>query len=94
MVKRKSHLASTEGFRVRVLIGVHIKEENGRATREETGTGWKPVERRALRVRLPPLPLKLVSLKQAPMVKRKSRFGPNEAFRVRVPVGEYTVFVV
>ena len=29
-----------------------------------------------------------------PMVKRKSRLGPNEAVRVRLPVGAYMVFVV
>ena len=29
-----------------------------------------------------------------PMVKRKSRLGPNEAVRVRLPVGAYMVSVV
>ena len=33
-------------------------------------------------------------VKQPPIVKGKSRFGPNEAVRVRLPVGAYMVFVV
>ena len=61
MVKRKSFLASNEEFRVRVLVEA-IKnniQRIGRATRLETGTGWKPVEHfeNALRVQLPLLPL-------------------------------------
>ena len=55
MVKRKSFLASNEAFRVRILVEA-IKDDTqriGRATRLETGTGWKPVEHfeNALRVR-------------------------------------------
>lgn len=97
MVKWRSHLASTEGFRVRVLVGVlRIYDENGRATRQVTGTGWKPAEqiRKALRVRSPPLPLEMVWKRWPPMVKGKSRLGPNEAVRVRLPVGASMVFVV
>ena len=61
MVKRKSFLASNEEFRVRVLVEAinHDRQQLGRATRLETGTGWKPVEHfeNALRVRPPLLPL-------------------------------------
>ena len=59
MVKRKSFLASNEKFWVRVLVEAikNKKQRIGRATRLETGTGWKPVEHfeNALRVR-PPAP--------------------------------------
>ena len=61
MVKRKSFLASNEEFRIRVLVEAikNNKQRIGRATRLETGTGWKPVEHfeSALRVRPPLLPL-------------------------------------
>ena len=94
MVKWRSSLASTEGFRVRVLVGAYI-EENGRATRQVTGTGWKPVERHDCLAGSIPAPSAEYGFEViAPMVKRKSRLGPNEAVRVRLPVGACMVFVV
>ena len=96
MVKWRSHLASTEGFRVRILIGVHIERRKrkgyprGDGNRSETGRAVDD----ALRVRIPPLPLNLFLKNLPPMVKRKSRLGPNEAVRVRLPVGACMVFVV
>jgi hypothetical protein len=48
MVKRKSFPASNGAFQVRILVEaldwIEERDEDGRATRWATGTGWKPVE--------------------------------------------------
>ena len=75
--------------------GAYMRRERkgyprGDGNRLETGRAVDD----ALRVRIPLLPLDLVLEMTPPMVKRKSRLGPNEAVRVRLPVGADMVFVV
>src|SRR6516164_219177 len=88
IVKRRSHIASTEGFRVRVLVGV-LNRERGERKGFPTGDGNRLEAGRANLKSLAgsiPAPSASERFELPPIVKRKSRLGPNEAVRVRFPV--------